>query len=201
MRSNKNRTEQIPRIFSLLFFLLLLSFAIPVWLNCWTCWVALGPFPFTLYVPPEEEPPRFPAYSLPTTGSAGNVPCVVGELTLIDINLGHIVGRLCVCTLLYSELKRRDFLTWRRHTHTHTGREEMTTRWPFVCVCAGFSLRSPRRRGDPLSFGRRRRPSWAGSSSPFSCPCVGKHRDIPTDKQRKRKDSPHRAPVSSALPK
>jgi hypothetical protein len=63
MRSNKNRTEQIPRILSpVLFCFFFLSTSQCVWLNCWTCWVALGPFPFTLYVPPEEEeepPPSF----------------------------------------------------------------------------------------------------------------------------------------------
>lgn len=59
------------------------------------------------------------------------------------------------------------------------------------------------REEDPLSLGRRRRPSWAGSSSYFSCPCVGKHRDIPTGEKERRKIervSPHRAPVSSLSP-
>lgn len=150
MRSNKNRTEQIPRILSpVLFCFFFLSTSQCVWLNCWTCWVALGPFPFTLYVPPEEEEepphllfyffPRIACLYMPTTGStwmasylSRRTQCCWRVNALIDINLGHIVvGRLCLCvyTLLYSgvEKKKRLFDMERRHTY-YTQRAEYSQR-------------------------------------------------------------------------
>ena len=176
-------------------------------------------FPSHFHVPPEEEPTVLPVcwrqdhrrrddmYPF----STGHDPLVLcWRVNAYRYQSGpHIWPPVCVfvcvCTLytlLYCAYtkRERDFLTWKRHIE---GGNDC------VGLCVAFFLFLLRvREEDPLSLGRRRRPSWAGSSSYFSCPCVGKHRDIPTGEKRKEKDrtsqsSPRSCLISlsSSLPK
>ena len=124
----------------------------------------------------------------PTDGPIIPLVCV-GKLTLIDINLGHIFDRLslsvCVYTLLYcADNRRRDFLTWTRRE----GGNDCAGR------CVAFCLESEEKKTPCRLAAEGGRHELVSSS--FSCPCVGKHQDIPTDTQRKKS---HRAPVSSPL--
>lgn len=204
MRSNKNRTEQIPRILSPVLFSSSFSFSYISQCVCVTELLDMlgGSWPFSLHTlcttGRRRTPPTFIwLFFLPLIASLcrrqdrlgwaylSRTQCCWRVNALIDINLGHIVvGRLCLCvyTLLYSgvEKKKRLFDMEKRHIHTEQR------------VVRGNDYRRAGRffelLGDPLSFGRRRRPSWALVLLFFlSCPCVGKHRDIPTETNREKR--------------